>query len=148
MNRRRDQGPPRRPLGVTLLALLQLWHGVAYVLIFLFFAAASSTMTEPDEKKFSGIVFLLAIVYLLMGVYGLWLARGYVKGYEWARRRGVAIATFAIVLIPIEYLILRIPGLLEESPLITIIGNVIIIWYLSRSKVKSYFASRTAYRGG
>lgn len=137
------QRPPSRPLGVLLLALLQIWHGLWYLLITLVFFAVSSTADEAGDRNKSGFVFFLALVYLVLGIYALWLARGYVKGLESARRRGISVAVFAIVLVFFEVLVVKLHVFLPDSPFWTIVGNVIIIWYLRRNKTKKFFASRS-----
>lgn len=136
---------PTRPLGVVFLALLQIWHGIWYLLIALVFFAVSSTADEAGNKDKSGLAFLLALVYLALGIYALWLARGYVKGYEWARRRGVSVAAFAIALILVGILIVKLQVFVPDSPFWTIVGNVVIIWYLRRDKTRKFFAARTAH---
>ena len=140
---RTDQRPPPRPLGILLLALLQIWHGLWYLLITLVFFAVSSTADEAGDGGKSGFAFLFALVYLVLGIYALWLARGYVKGFEWARKRGISVAVFAIVLVFVEVLVVKLHVFLPDSPFWTIVGNVIMIWYLRRDKTKKFFASRS-----
>jgi len=147
MGRTVQRAPPR-PLGILLLALLQIWHGLWYLLITLVFFAVSSRADEAGDRSKSGLVFLLALVYLVLGIYALWLARGYVKGFEWARKRGISVAVFAIVLVLVEVLVVKLSVLLPDSPFWTIVGNVIIIWYLRRDKTKKFFASRSGLARG
>jgi len=140
---RTTQKAPPRPLGVVLLALLQIWHGFWYLIITLVFLSMSSTADDAGNTDKSGLAFLLALVYLVLGIYALWLARGYVKGFEWARRRGISVAVFAIVLVFVEVLVVKLHVFLPDSPFWTIAGNVIMIWYLRRDKTKKFFASRS-----
>jgi len=134
---------PPRPLGVVLLALFQVLQGFWYLILTLIFLALSSVTSDEGNKALSGILFLLGLAYLVLGVYVLLLARGYVKGYEWARRRGISIATFAIVLVIVEIFIVKLQVFLPDSPFWTILGNIVIIWYLGREKTKRFFASRS-----
>jgi hypothetical protein len=86
---------------------------------------------------------LLAMAYLALGVMALLLARGYVKGLEWARRRGTSVALFAIFFAILSAIILpdrADPG----SPFWTIIFNAIVIIYLRSEKVRRYFKAYTA----
>jgi hypothetical protein len=143
----RPQGSrlPPRPLGVVLLALLQIWHGLWYLLLSLFFLVVSAA-TASGSSAVSGLATLVALAFLVLGFYALWLARGYVKGYEWARRRGIGVALFAIFLVVVEVAIVKLQVFLPSSPFWTVVGNIIIIWYLRRAATKRYFASRTAAR--
>jgi len=143
---RTAQGRPSRPLGVSLLALLQIFHSFWYVLIALGLLAFSSSTSDEGKSDLAGVALLLALAYFMLGVYGLWLARGYVKGFEWARRRGINVAEFAIVLLFIGILVFKGRIFVPDSPFWTIVGNIIIIWYLGRDKVRRYFASYSAVR--
>ena len=143
---RTNQRLAPRPLGVVVLALIQILNGLSYLAVSLVLLALSSSAEESGERQKSGFALLLAIVYLILGIYALWLARGYIKGYEWARKRGIGIAVFAIVLLFIGTMFAKLSFFVPESPFWAIVGNLIIIWYLSRPKVRKYFASRTASR--
>ena len=141
------QRPPPRPLGVVLLALLQIWYGFWYLLLALVFLAVSSTADAAGNADKSGLAFILALVYLALAVYSLWLARGYFKGHEWARRRGISVAVVAIVLVFVGIFVVKLQALLADNPFWTIVGNIIMIWYLGREKTKRFFASRSGIRG-
>ncbi len=136
--------PAPRPLGVVLLALVQIWNGLLCLLVSPVFLAKSSKAEELGDERLSGFAFLAAFVYLVVGIYSIWLARGYVKGYEWARRRGIRIAVFAIVFMFVGIIFAKLAFLVPGSPFWTIVGNIIIILYLGEEKVKRFFASRTA----
>lgn len=70
------------PMGIVLLAIIQLLTGLWDLLLSLaLLDVAKGNATE-------GLVNILGIAYLILGLSSLWLARGYAKGYEWARRRG------------------------------------------------------------
>ena len=135
---------PSRPFGVVLLSLYQILQGLWYLVLSLVLLALSSRAGDEGDKALSGVLLLLGLAFLVSGVYSLWLARGYVKGHEWARRRGIGIAIFAIVLVFIEIIIVKLQVFLPDSPFWTIVGNIVIIWYLRREKTKKFFASRAA----
>jgi len=113
----------------------------------LILVAVSSTASEEENEDKAGLAFLLALIYLVLGIYALWLARGYVKGFEWARRRGVSVAVFAIVLTFVGIFIVKLQVFAPESPFWTLVGNIIIIWYLRREKTRKFFASHLAVHG-
>jgi len=139
--------PPPRPLGVLLLAFLQVLNGITYLGVALYLFAVSSVVKEVGAGLIgaiiSGAAFLVALVYVLLGFLALWLARGYVKGDESARRRGIRVAVFGIVLVLLALFVFNIALLVMRFPLLTLVGNIIIIWYLRRNKVKEFFASRS-----
>lgn len=89
----------------------------------------------------SGLLFLLAIIYFVLGLSSLLLARGYVKGREWARHRGRMLAALAVAFAILGAMIL--PNRLDPgSPVWTIIFNSAVIIYLGRPKVKAFFGRR------
>jgi predicted anti-sigma-YlaC factor YlaD len=86
---------------------------------------------------------LLAIAYLILAALAFLLARGYVRGLEWARRRGSIVAFFAIIFAVLSAIVFpnrADPG----SPFWTIIFNVIVIIYLRSENVRRYFKAHTA----
>ncbi len=91
-------------------------------------------------KNAGGVFLILAIAYLVLGTSSLLLARGYVKGSEWARRKGRLIAALAIVFAVLGGLFL--PARLDAgSPVWTIVFNLIVILYLGRSRVRRFFSA-------
>lgn len=127
-----------RPLGVTLLAIIAIVAGLQSLGVGLALVSFSSTL----EETVSGLVSLIGLAFLIIGLSYLLLARGYVKGYERARRKGRMIAVFAILL-AIAGIIILPPKLAPDSPVWTIFFNVVIILYLGRPRVKAFFASRS-----
>jgi len=96
--------------------------------------------TDWIVQNASGVFFLLSIMMFVLGISFLLLARGYIKGYEWARRKGRKIAAIALLLAIFGSLFL--PGRLDPgSPLWTIMFNLVIIVYLGRARVRAYFKS-------
>jgi hypothetical protein len=141
----------KRPLGVTFLAILQVIAGIQSLGTALFFFALSSWAKSPEGladlaesgvwvlKNAGGLFFLLACVYLIFGIGSLLLARGYVKGFEWARRKGRLIAVLAIVLAILGIALL--PNVVAAgSPFWIIFSNAILIAYLGSRKVRAYFS--------
>lgn len=144
---------PSRPPGITLLAVLQILSGLQLLggCVFLFVLSSKANTPEVQDalkgslwiaEKVALISLWLGVVYLMLGVSALWLARGYVRGYGWARRRGRMIAALAVLFAVVAILVL--PNRVDPgSPWWTIIFNAGIIIYLGRPKVLAYFASRS-----
>jgi hypothetical protein len=128
----------RRPLGVTVLAIIAIFAGVQSIGTGLVLVSLSSTL----EKSISDIISLIGIGFLVIGLSYLLLARGYVRGREKTRRKGRAIAVLAILLAVLGASILP-AGLAPESPVWTVFLNVVIVLYLGRPRVKAFFASRS-----
>lgn len=142
-----------RPFGVTLLALVQILAGFQSLAASLMYFALTSWAKSAEGvarlensgewavKNGATLFLVLALVYLILGIGSLLLARGYVKGVEWARRRGRWVATFAIVFAILGIFLLpdRVdPG----SPLWTILINIVVIAYLGSRKVRAFFGAR------
>jgi hypothetical protein len=132
--------PVKRPLGVTILAVIAVVAGIQSLGTGLVLVSLSSTL----EKSISGIVSLIGLGFLIVGLSYLLLARGYVKGRERSRRKGRMIAGFAIFLAIAGVMILP-AKLAPESPVWTVFFNVVIILYLGRPRVKAFFASRSGH---
>lgn len=125
-----------RPLGVTLLAVWEFLNGLQMVIFGLAALSYADTLAEGDVLR--ALVFFIGLGSLVLGIWKLLLSRGYIKGYESARRKGRSVAFFAILLALLGITILR-AVLTPESPLWTIIANLAIFWYLGSDKVVAYF---------
>jgi len=143
----------KRPIGVTVLALLQVLAGLQSLAASLIYFALTSWAKSPEGlaelassgewvlKNASGVFLLLALVYLILGIGSLLLARGYIKGFEWARRKGRLVAAIAIVFAFLGVFLL--PNRVDPgSPFWTIVLNVIVIIYLGSQKVRLYFGAK------
>lgn len=131
---------PGRPLGVTLLAIWEFLTGIQLLLFGLVALSYSDTLLEGSAVR--TLVFFIGLGSAVIGILKLLLARGYIKGYESARKKGRSVAIFAIVFAVLGVIVL--PLKLESgSPFWTIISNAAIFWYLGSTKVVAYFRSRS-----
>lgn len=128
-----------RPLGITILAILEAIGGIIYLtgilIIGLFLEMISEFVpaTLPRAgflKGFLGLIILVAaIVLLILGLisfllaYGLWTG----KGWAWT-------LTFIFSIIGILLGLVSLPAVI-----ITILINVVILYYLTRPHVKAFF---------
>jgi len=136
----RKSGNMSRPLGVTLLSILQFVSGLGNVLTGLGILGVSSTVVLPEAQK--NLLTLVGLVMIVLGISGLWLSRGYFIGYEWARRKGRVVAMLSI-LFALFAIVLNLPEKLgPDSPGFSVLWNAIIYIYLGRPKVVAYFAGR------
>ncbi|MCU0860663.1 MAG: hypothetical protein MUE55_08790 [Thermoplasmata archaeon] len=130
----------KRPFLVTVLAIIQVLSGVQML------ASSFVLLTISSWEQFAGVAGILLLIgfgYFVLAVLALLLARGYVKGFEKARRTGRRVALFAILL-AIVVLLLRGDQPDAGSPVLTVIGNMFIYAYLGTRKVKAFFASPAA----
>jgi uncharacterized membrane protein YidH (DUF202 family) len=133
---------------VTVLALLQTLSGIQ-LLIQSFIIASMVTSPEVQEslssfadeelaKSLPAILTLLGIVFLAIAILSFHLARGYMHGHEWARRRGRKVAVLAIVFAVVGLILM--PGRADPgAPIWTILFNVFILVYLNRRRVRAFF---------
>jgi hypothetical protein len=139
-----------RPIGVILLAVLQFASGVQLLIgsiAYLALVSWARTSEGVAELAKTGewalenagrLFLLLSVAYLVLGIGSLLLARGYIHGREWARRRGRIVAALAIAFALLGGLIL--PKRLDAgSPVWTVLFNILVIVYLGSGKVRRFF---------
>jgi len=137
----------RRPFGITLLAIVQIVSGLQSLLgmVWLFAISANADTAGIQDalianpwvaENAEALFFWLGIVYMVLGLAALALAYGYLKGREWARRRGRNIAILAIVLAVLTMILAA-----NLAPVGTMIFNLVIFVYLGRPKIKAFFKS-------
>ncbi len=128
-----------RPLGVTILAILEAIGGIIYLagILLISFIMEMVTRFMPVAgagvgivRGFLGIIAIIAaIVLLILGfisfllAYGLWTG----KGWAWT-------LTFVFSIIGILLGLISLP-----SGIITILINALILYYLTRPHVKAFF---------
>ena len=147
----RGSGRRKRPFGVTVLAILQTVSGIQLLFQAIVLLAVASMINDPEAREnisaFADenladtlvlVLTLLGIVFLVIAILSFHLARGYLNGHEWARRRGRKVAMFAILFAFISLILMPTvanPG----APVWTILFNVFILVYLNRRRVRSFF---------
>lgn len=95
----------KRPFGVTVLALLQTVSGIQLLIQAIIFFFLAMIVTDPevqtslssfaDEnllRSLPAIFTVIGIIFLAIAILSFHLARGYLNGHEWARRRGRKVA--------------------------------------------------------
>jgi len=130
--------PPRRPIGVTILAVLVILAGVIAVLVTLLLVLAALLLIPAWgllPAIIAGILFLLAVLLLAAG-FGLLSLR------PWAWWLAVIVLVLNLAF---TFAQLGIPGLgmLASGQLVTIVIQVIVLLYLFA--VRGSFQSQPAY---
>jgi len=129
-----------RPFGVTILAILEVIGGILSLAAgaFMLFAAAAFGMMIPGEMPggISGFVGLMMGLFSVIGIvvitiglisfiiaYGLWNGRG------WAWTLCLIFSIIGIII-----------GILSlPTGIISLIINILILYYLTRPHVKAFF---------
>ena len=141
----------KRPFGVTVLAILQTVSGIQLLVQAIMFFSFAMDPTKPEVQEnlssfidenlvpsLPAIFTIIGIILLAIAILSFHLARGYVNGHEWARRRGRKVAKFAILIAVISMILIPVradPG----APIWTILFNIFILAYLNRRRVKAFF---------
>jgi hypothetical protein len=124
-----------RPMGVTVLAVLQILVGLGALLL-----GAGSVMLmgmvgayAEDLPVSSGILGpltgMMGIIFVLVGVVSFVIAWGYLAGKPWARMIGIVFAALDGL-----YGIITLPG-----GLLTAAIAALMIYYLTRPAVTEWF---------
>ena len=118
-----------RPLGVTILAVLEAISGVYSLIVGPFETAIIlpiALLGVPPET-YGMIARALGAMLIIVGLASLLLAWGLWMGKEWARKAAMVIAILGIIVA------------LVSAHFIEIIVEGIIIYYLTRPHVKKFF---------
>ena len=124
-----------RPTGVTILAILEIISGVIAIAFGAFFGTLMGSMgigmMIGDGEALGAIFAAIGGITIALGAISFVLAWGLLKGKSWA---------WTVTLI------LTIISLVFDLPSLNIIGiiiDVIILYYLFRPHVKTYFGKES-----
>ncbi len=146
------QPKPKRPTGVTVLAILEILGGLAGLVggaaLIGVAALVSSSNFATLYPQLAGIgsvstlLYALGALALIFGILGLVLGIGFLGGKGWAWTLGIVVGILNIVVSIAETAI----GF--SSNIIGIIFPIIIIYYLMRPHVKAFFGKGPAMAAG
>ncbi len=146
------QPKPKRPTGVTVLAILEILGGLAGLVggaaLIGVAALVSSSNFATLYPQLAGIgsvstlLYALGALALIFGILGLVLGIGFLGGKGWAWTLGIVVGILNIVVSIAETAI----GF--SSNIIGIIFPIIIIYYLMRPHVKAFFGKGPVMAGG
>jgi hypothetical protein len=138
----------KRPLGVTILAILEILGGILLLILsFGFFALAALInvgdirqrigTSVPDWVLNNAPLFFgaLGLFFLIMAIISLVLAWAFLKGKNWSR----ILAIIFLVLSIIGNVIGLVGGTSVFSVILSILLPVIIVIYLYQPSVKQWF---------
>lgn len=129
-----------RPLGVTILAILEVLGGLVFLGIGALMLIAASLVTAATVSVpyfpfafpaaiLAAVLLVYGAVLAILGIFAFVIAYGLWTGKGWAWTLAIILAIIAIIM-----------GLISlPSGIVTILINVIIIYYLTRPHVKEFF---------
>jgi len=124
---------PRRPTGVTIIAILEVLKGVIQIivggLLLGFFEAYYDPSLWPYPVFLGAFAFVLGVLFLVLGGLSFLLAYGFWFGYRWAWLFGIILQSIGLISNLIEF-----PG-----GLLGLLLNIITLYYLTRPHIKRYF---------
>lgn len=139
-----------RPLGVTILAILEIIGGILELLLALGFFAIAALINVGDVRDRIGTSVpdwvlnnapaffgILGLFFLIMAIISLVLGWAFLKGKSWAR----TLAIIFLVLSIIGNIIGIVGGTSIFSVVLSILLPIIIVWYLYRPNVKLWFTA-------
>ncbi len=146
------QPKPKRPTGVTVLAILEILGGLAGLVGGAALIGVAALVSSSDFATLypqlagigsvSTLLYALGALALIFGILGLVLGIGFLGGKGWAWTLGIVVGILNIVVSIAETAI----GF--SSNIIGIIFPIIIIYYLMRPHVKAFFGKGPAMAAG
>jgi uncharacterized membrane protein YfcA len=140
----------KRPLGVTILAILEILGGILELVLAVGFFAIAALINVGDVRQRIGTsvpdwvlnnapVFfgVLGVFFLIMAIISLVLAWAFLKGKNWAR----VLAIIFLVLSIIGNLIGVLGGTSIFTVALSILLPLLIVAYLYRPNVKQWFTA-------
>lgn len=151
-----------RPLGVTILAVLQILMAIGLLIVSLgmFALAALSGAAEIEQQLGTELpewlldvaatfFAVLGVVFLIFAIIGFAIAYGFLKGRVWAWGIGIALAIISILLNVIPPLLTGSWELLVDvGTIFSVLIALLIILYLTRPHVRQFFGQAGTQPGG
>ena len=131
-----------RPIGVTIIAILIIISGIGALVaaMYLVINFTFHSIGYPSEI----IRLLISFGYILtaFAIMNFLVARGLLKGKEWARIMTIILVIVSLILGIIGIALLVVEDDIAEISAVDVASFIIagvIIWYLFRTNVKAYF---------
>lgn len=127
----------QRPFGVTILAILEIIGGLLELGVgaLMFTAAALFGSLIPEEEVsglggfLTGLFSVIGIIFVIIGLIALFIAYGLWTGQGWAWTLCLIFSIIGIII-----------GILSlPTGIISLIINILILYYITRPHVKAFF---------
>lgn len=132
----------KRPIGVIIIAILIIISGIGALVaaMYLVINFTFHSIGYPSEI----IRLLISFGYILtaFAIMNFLVARGLLKGKEWARIMTIILVIVSLILGIIGIALLVVEDDIAEISAVDVASFIIagvIIWYLFRTNVKAYF---------
>ena len=127
----------QRPAGITIIAILEVLGGLVFLglgTLMILIAGILGTAIQPTNFPVLGgiigiVLGILGGILILISIANFIIAYGYWNGRNWAWSIGIAFAVLGII-----FGLIALPG-----GIIRILLDLLIIYYLTRPYVKSFF---------
>ena len=130
---------PERPLGITVLAILNGLLGVSTFMVFVFFGAGVGLgymhLTQTSTVQALILVIIASLIFLVRVVLPCAVSYGFWYGKKWAWWIEIVIVSLLVIPSILSLLALNV------SALMTTIFGILIIYYLNMDGVKAFFDS-------
>ncbi|GBC73242.1 hypothetical protein HRbin04_00639 [archaeon HR04] len=144
-----------RPLGVTIIAVIMAIGGIILTIIGAAMigiagtTSISSSTSTIDSTVFTILLLVIGPIVLVLGVTNFVVSYGLFKGKEWAWAIAVLVLIMGIAITAVQMAITKWIGTDAignvTGSVIGIVINGIILYYLFRPHVKTYFRRVPAY---
>ena len=128
----------RRPIGVTLVGILYFLSGLLMLLVGA--GLALLNVSVFNDTPLAGItqtlLYAMAGVFIIVGLISLLIAFGCFKGWGWTWTLGMIFAVIGIIMAIFEA---WSTTSMVTSAAISVLIELIIIFYLTRKGVKAWF---------
>ena len=132
----------QRPLGVTILAVLNILGGILALFLGITYISLSATLAQTGGviaggsgifALFGAFIIVLGLIFLIIAILAIAVGWGFLKGKRWAW-------TLSLILYAIT-IILGVTSLVagDVTSIVVIIIGGLLVYYLFRPKVKAWF---------
>jgi uncharacterized membrane protein (DUF2068 family) len=127
----------KRPLGVTIVAILMLINGIILIASGAFGITTTEILAGEIGNALTGGIVAISSVVIALGIASLIIAWGLITGKGWA--------WIITVILSIISIIMSIISIVAGSfgSIVSLIINGVILYYMYRPDVKSYFGRRS-----
>jgi uncharacterized membrane protein (DUF2068 family) len=127
----------KRPLGVAIVAILMLINGIILIASGAFGITTTEILAGEIGNALTGGIVAISSVVIALGIASLIIAWGLITGKGWA--------WIITVILSIISIIMSIISIVAGSfgSIVSLIINGVILYYMYRPDVKSYFGRRS-----
>lgn len=131
-----------RPLGVTILAVLDILGGIIALLLGLVYMSLSATLAQTGAviaggsglfALFGAFIIALGLIFLILGILAVAVGWGFWKGSGWAWLFSLVLYVIGVILGVISLAV----G--DVASIVIIIIGALLVYYMFRPNVKAWF---------